>query len=139
VARRLGVPAQLLPFEAAAGALAGYDVVVSTLPPHGADALAREFSSHPADVSGRCLLDVAYDPWPSALAAAWEGRGGSVVPGIEMLLYQGVEQVKLFARAGGHQDRLTGRAADIVNVMCDALGLARRPLTNSTSRTWQDG
>ncbi|WP_258066805.1 shikimate dehydrogenase [Arthrobacter sp. GMC3] len=127
VATRLEVPAQLLPYEDAAATLAGYDVVISTLPPHGADALAQQFASQSAALDGACLLDVAYDPWPSALAAAWESKGGAVVPGIEMLLYQGVEQVKLFAQAGGHQDRVTGRVGDIINVMCDALGLARRP------------
>ncbi|WP_154605451.1 MULTISPECIES: shikimate dehydrogenase [Arthrobacter] len=127
VARALGVPAELVPFDGAAHALAGYDVVISTLPPHGADAVAEEFSTQAATVSGACLLDVAYDPWPSALATSWQAKGGTVVPGIEMLLYQGVEQVKLFAGAGGYQDRVTGRVGDILNVMCDALGLARRP------------
>lgn len=127
VARRLGMPAALLPFDGAAGALAGYGVVVSTLPPHGADALARDFAASAPDTAGTCLLDVAYDPWPSALAAAWEQHGGTVVPGIEMLLYQGVEQVKLFAAAGGFRDRAAERSAGILNVMCDALGLERRP------------
>ncbi|MGA7204139.1 MAG: shikimate dehydrogenase [Specibacter sp.] len=127
VARDLGVPAQLVSFDGAADALAGYGVVISTLPPHGADGLAAQVDAAGPDTSGACLLDVAYDPWPSALARVWESGGGMVVPGIEMLLYQGVEQVKLFAAAGGFPDRLAGRTRELTNVMCDALGLARRP------------
>ncbi|PYI67429.1 shikimate dehydrogenase [Arthrobacter livingstonensis] len=127
VAHRLGLPAALLPYDGAAQALAGYGVVISTLPPHGADDLAGDFAASVPDTLGACFLDAAYDPWPSALAAAWEQHGGTVVPGIEMLLYQGMEQVKLFAGAGGFRDRADEHAGAILNVMCDALGLNRRP------------
>ncbi|NVM94588.1 shikimate dehydrogenase [Arthrobacter wenxiniae] len=127
LARRLGLSASLVPFTAAAGALAGYGVVISTLPPHAPDALAADLAATAPDTSGRCLLDVAYDPWPSALAAVWERHGGTVVPGIEMLLYQGVEQVRLFAEAGGFRERADEHAGAVLNVMCDALGLPRRP------------
>jgi shikimate dehydrogenase len=127
VAQRLGVAATLVPFERAAAALAGYGIVISTLPPQAPDRLAAEIADSGMDTSGRCLLDVAYDPWPSALAAAWTQRGGTVVPGIEMLLYQGLEQVRLFAAAGGFADRAEERSAAVLNVMCDALGLRRRP------------
>lgn len=125
VAAALGAPASFAPFAAAAGALAGFDVVISTLPPRGADGLAREFADTGQTADG-VLLDVAYDPWPSALAQAWEGRGGTVVAGIEMLLYQGVEQVKLFAEAGGYGTLATDRVGDVINVMCDAIGVHRR-------------
>lgn len=113
-------------YAAAAHELATFDVVISTLPPRAADPLAQELLVQLGSVSGACLLDVAYDPWPSALAHAWEQHGGTVVPGIEMLLYQGVEQVKLFAAAGGFEQRLEGKDALILDVMCDALGLQRR-------------
>lgn len=126
LAETLGLTARLRPFGEAAAALAGYDVVISTLPPRGADPLAGEFLAGGAAVTGAVLLDVAYDPWPSALAAAWESRGGSIVPGIEMLLYQGVEQAKHFMVAGGHGAPTGGQVGDVINVMCDSLGLARR-------------
>ena len=29
------------------------------------------------------LLDAAYDPWPSAIAGAWQDAGGAVVSGVE--------------------------------------------------------
>jgi shikimate dehydrogenase len=42
------------------------------------------------------LLDVAYEPWPSALATAWSAAGGTVVSGLEMLLHQAIGQVRIF-------------------------------------------
>lgn len=45
------------------------------------------------------LLDVAYDPWPSALASSWQTAGGTVISGLQMLLHQAVKQVELFTAA----------------------------------------
>ncbi len=126
VAEKLGAAVELKSFDGAAGALAGYDVVISTLPPRGADGLAQEFGHTNPGVAGALLLDVAYDPWPSAIGLAWEAAGGTVVAGIEMLLYQGVEQVKLFTAAGGFGALDTVQLGDVINVMCDAIGVARR-------------
>ncbi|MCC9145539.1 MULTISPECIES: shikimate dehydrogenase [unclassified Arthrobacter] len=117
----VGTTVNARPWAEAAAACAGADVVVSTLPPHGADRLAEELAGELAAVQpGAVLLDAAYDPWPSRLASAWAGLGGVVAPGIEMLLYQAVEQVKLF----------TGDAfcdePGVINAMCDAVGIARR-------------
>ena len=66
------------------------------------------------------LLDVAYDPWPSRIAAAWQEAGGTVVPGLEMLIYQAVEQVRHFSGLG------EAMPADVIDVMCDAVGAPRR-------------
>lgn len=74
-----------------AAALAAADVVVSTTPAGTTDAVAAAL---PAGVVG-VLLDVAYEPWPSRLAAAWRQAGGAVAPGSLMLLHQAVEQVRL--------------------------------------------
>lgn len=40
------------------------------------------------------LFDVLYDPWPTALAAAWTDRGGKVVGGLDLLVHQAVLQVE---------------------------------------------
>ena len=45
-----------------------------------------------------------------------------MVPGLEMLLYQAVEQVRLFTRRG---DDVT---AAVIDVMCASVGLPRRAL-----------
>ncbi|CAM2831234.1 shikimate dehydrogenase [Actinomyces slackii] len=113
-AHRMGVAIETLDWqpgragsdEALARRMAGCGVVVSTLPSRGADdlagVLARQLSVRPC-ASGAVLLDVAYDPWPSALAAAWHAAGGAVAPGWLMLLHQAVDQVRLFT---GHSPRL---------------------------------
>lgn len=70
----------------------GHRALVSTLPPRAADEVASTISAGALPP----LLDAAYDPWPSRLALDWNERGGQVVSGLEMLLYQAVEQVRLF-------------------------------------------
>ncbi len=118
-AAALGFALEICPINEAMGSAVAADVVISTLPPRAADGLAAELAESGALTSG-VLLDVAYDPWPSRIAEAWSSGGGAVVPGLEMLLYQAVEQVRLF----------TGRGADVnaavIDVMCDAVGLPRR-------------
>lgn len=94
VAERCGSVVDLQPWPstaALAAALAGADVVVATTPGGSTAAVA---GSLPTRVVG-ALLDVAYEPWPSALAARWSAAGGAVAPGSLMLLHQAAEQVRL--------------------------------------------
>ncbi|MDF9750648.1 shikimate dehydrogenase [Arthrobacter sp. ES3-54] len=119
----LAVPVQVLPLAGAAAAVAAADVVISTLPPRAADALAAELADAlAAKLTGSpgVLLDVAYDPWPSQIAAVWQEAGGTVVPGLEMLIYQAVEQVRHFTGLG------EALPAGVIDVMCDAVGAPRR-------------
>jgi shikimate dehydrogenase len=120
----VGLPVRVLPLAGAAAAVAAADVVISTLPPRAADALAGELAAQPPrhDEAERrgVLLDVAYDPWPSRIAAVWQDTGGAVVPGLEMLIYQAVEQVRLFTGLGN------AMPAGVIDVMCDAVGAPRR-------------
>nr|WP_245356671.1 shikimate dehydrogenase [Paeniglutamicibacter kerguelensis] len=116
----LGLRATALPYTEAAPRLPGYDAVISTLPAHAADSWVQVLGLGAGVIKpGAVLLDVAYDPWPSALANAWEAAGGLVVSGLSMLVHQGVEQVKLFS---GIQVADWGR---VTNVMCDAVGVPR--------------
>ncbi|WP_241795287.1 shikimate dehydrogenase [Microbacterium sp. C5A9] len=46
--------------------------------------------------AGGVLFDVAYSPWPSALASSWSG--GPAVSGLGMLLHQAVRQIRVFHR-----------------------------------------
>ena len=94
-AHRMGVEPRLFRLDDAAGEIGQLDVVVSTLPAHAADPLADDLA---ADVTG-VLLDVCYDPRPTALGAAWATRGGRVVGGERMLLHQAAEQVRLMTGA----------------------------------------
>lgn len=68
-----------------------YDLVVNTTPAGAADLLAD--SLYP----GRCslLFDVIYKPWPTVLASRWSDCGGTVLSGLELLLYQAIAQLSL--------------------------------------------
>ncbi len=98
---------------AMASTLGAMPLVFSTLPPRAADAWVEKIGA-----GSGILLDVAYDPWPSALAQAW---GGTVISGLHMLVHQAVEQVRLFASGSWDESR----RMDVTNAMYDSLGLGR--------------
>lgn len=54
------------------------------------------------------LLDVVYDPRPSALMRAWRAKGGLAIGGEEMLLWQAVLQVILMTGGNLSDDALMG-------------------------------
>lgn len=88
--RLLGIETTGMLWDAAEiGAVADTaDLVVSTVPAGGADALAERLSGVPV------LFDVVYHPWPTPLAAA--GVPGRVtVTGLDMLLHQALRQFEL--------------------------------------------
>ena len=126
VAERLGVQLEQVSLADLPQNLAerGHHPVVSTLPAHAADEWASQLTGlKGASATHRpVLLDVAYNPWPSVLASAWEASGGAVVSGLEMLLYQAVEQVLLFTDCTLQPAELLG----LINAMCEAVGLPSR-------------
>ena len=81
---------------AKAGEHLASDVVISTVTAGAADWLHAAVPSSPG-----MLLDVIYAPWPTVLAAAWEARGGVVVPGTRMLLHQAARQIFLMTGVEG--------------------------------------
>ena len=91
------------------------DLVVSTVPGGtdlGVAASARLISS-------AALLDVAYDPWPTPLAADWIASDGTVVHGLGMLLHQALLQVRIFV-SGDPNEPLDDEAA-VLDVMRAAI------------------
>lgn len=94
VAQRFGLAGRVKLLEDFTYDIVHHEAIVATLPAHAADTLATQLPSAGLPP----LLDVIYDPWPTALAAAWQATGAHVASGLDMLLYQGVEQAKLFTR-----------------------------------------
>lgn len=86
---RLGVTVVAAPWGEAEKALAA-PLVVATTPAGVTDALAGAVPAAPG-----VLFDVLYEPWPTALAAAWSAAGGAVVGGLDLLVHQAVPQVEL--------------------------------------------
>lgn len=115
---RMGVRPSFEVFDdqATTSALVDADAVVSTMPKYAADAWAPPLADLVANTGAPphgVLLDVVYEPRPTALQSAWAGLGAAAVGGERMLLHQAAEQVRL----------MTGRAAPL-GVMDEALRAA---------------
>jgi shikimate dehydrogenase len=105
----LGVELVVLDWSHAQRALMA-DVVVATIPSGAGDSLVGHVPETPG-----VLLDVAYgDERVTPLVEAWRRHGGVAADGLDLLLWQAVEQVRLF----------TGRDAPVVH-MSAALGRPR--------------
>ncbi|WP_084800318.1 shikimate dehydrogenase [Promicromonospora kroppenstedtii] len=120
---RMGVTPSFEVFDDAAttSALVSADAVVSTTPKYAADVWAKLLTDGVPGAGGAAggavprgvLLDVVYDPRPTALQSAWTELGAHAVGGERMLLHQAAEQVRL----------MTGRPAPL-DAMDEALGAA---------------
>ena len=73
-----------------------FDLVVNTTPSGAADLVAENISPK---VEG-LLFDVLYKPWPTLMARRWKDAGGKVIGGLELLLYQGIDQINLIEPIG---------------------------------------
>jgi shikimate dehydrogenase len=115
---RMGVSPSFEVFDdkATTSALAEADAVVSTTPKYAADGWAPLLTELLAGTGKKprgVLLDVVYDPRPTALQSAWSALGAGTVGGERMLLHQAAEQVRL----------MTGRPAPL-EAMDEALRVA---------------
>ncbi|HWG60823.1 MAG TPA: shikimate dehydrogenase [Streptosporangiaceae bacterium] len=110
-ARRLGIAVRLVPFGAPGPAQAEPALLISTVPARAADFHAQRIQQRA--LSPKCVLDVVYDPWPTALAAAAGKAGAVVAGGFDLLLHQAAAQVELMTgkRPPIEQMRAAGLAA----------------------------
>lgn len=92
------------------------DLVINTLPG----------DIYPEDVPeadlGEVLMEVPYEPWPTPRAARWSERDGLVVNGLEMLLHQAIEQVRIFVT--GEEDGELDDSDEVVAAMRRSVGLS---------------
>jgi shikimate 5-dehydrogenase len=93
VALRVGIDVEVRPWSSASDGLSAPLVIAAT--PRGAtDGIAAQIAAELGTPCG-LLFDVIYSPWPTALAQAWSSAGGRIVGGLELLVEQAVEQVRL--------------------------------------------
>lgn len=85
---RLGSDVSLGAWES--GAPIEADAVIATVPPGAADSLVSRVPGRPG-----VLLDVAYGEGVTALTRAWRDAGGRAADGLDLLLWQAVDQVGL--------------------------------------------
>lgn len=113
-AHRMGVEPTFHQIDAALPSVLTADVVVSTLPAHAADGLAADVVAARPERLG-ALLDVVYEPRPTALRAAWLARGADA-GGERMLLHQAAEQVRLMT---GQAPPIDSMSAALDSVLAD--------------------
>lgn len=87
----LRVDTTLAKLEGVFADMSSYDFVVSTVPAHVPDPYVGGLQ--PGGRPLGTLLDVVYDPRPTALMQAWSDNGGTAIGGQEMLLQQAIPQV----------------------------------------------
>jgi shikimate dehydrogenase len=93
VADRCGIRLHVLPWSDLPGAVTG-ELVVSCVPAGATDDLVPALTAG----SPRGLwFDVVYSPWPTPAAEAWEGAGGRIIGGLDLLVEQAAEQVRLMS------------------------------------------
>ena len=109
-AERAGLTVAFVPW----GAFPRCDIVVSTVPPAAVDGL--DAFPEPRHPGGGVVLDVVYGSGETALERVARDRGWRLAAGVDMLLHQATEQVRL----------MTGRSAPL-EAMREALEHARRP------------
>ena len=79
------------------------DLVINTTPKAALDSFAEEISHKPKGT----FFDVIYNPWPTQFANAWANSGSTVISGLDLLIAQGIEQIKLFSGIDFDQQELS--------------------------------
>jgi shikimate dehydrogenase len=93
VAQRVGIDLEVRPWSSASDGLSA-PLVIAATPSGATDGIAAQIAAVSRNPRG-VLFDVIYSPWPTALAQAWSSAGGRIVGGLELLVEQAVEQVRL--------------------------------------------
>jgi shikimate dehydrogenase len=73
---------------------ADYSLIVNTTPAGAADLLSERITMR----EDATFFDVIYKPWPTVLARKWSDMGGQVINGLELLIYQGIDQLSLLLK-----------------------------------------
>ncbi len=71
--------------------LTPYSLIVNTTPAGAADLFAENIDYQ---VTG-LLYEVIYKPWPTVLVNKWNSLGARHISGLELLIYQGIEQIRI--------------------------------------------
>jgi shikimate dehydrogenase len=96
-----------LPLEAA-GDFGGADLTINTLP----GSTVNEYEVDQSFAQS-WLFDVNYEPWPTPLAQSWPDQNR--ISGLEMLIWQAVEQLRLFGAIPSAYD--SGKIAELAEAM----------------------
>lgn len=120
LANDLGLRIRIRPFSQADRSLDVPELVISTLPGGALTEALYTDSTRRRSL----LFDVAYEPWPTPLAAQWESVGGRTVSGLAMLVHQALLQVRVFV-SGDPLQPLPDEPG-VLAAMRDAVGIDER-------------
>jgi shikimate dehydrogenase len=123
VAGKAGVSLSILPLAAESLLTLAADLVISTVP---GEAAPTELLRGSRLARTSVLLDVAYHPWPSALAGLWNESDMLALSGLAMLVQQALIQIRIFV-AGDPFAALPNEDA-VLAAMQAAVGLDGRGL-----------
>ena len=84
--------------------LSGYSLIVSTLPSTASKVVVAKIPTRLRE--HEVFLDVAYSPFPSTPSIAWQKAGGVVIDGVELLIRQALEQIRLMTRTNFETDHM---------------------------------
>lgn len=84
--------------------ISSYSLIISTLPSTAAKVVVAEIPTKLRE--NQVFLDVAYSPFPSAPSIAWQKAGGVVIDGVELLIRQALEQIRLMTRTNFETDHM---------------------------------
>lgn len=101
--------------EPKTSAIEGADLIVSTVPGEGFANLWSELAASASTPEG-VLFDVTYNPWPSVAASSWKGES---ISGLELLIWQAIGQVQLFANSQG--ESVATDTSELYKVMKNAI------------------
>jgi shikimate dehydrogenase len=113
----LGLRIRIRPFSQADRSLDVPELVISTVPGGALTEALYTDSTRRRSL----LFDVAYEPWPTPLAAQWESVGGRTVSGLAMLVHQALLQVRVFV--SGDPLQPLPDEPDVLAAMRDAVGI----------------
>ena len=117
VMEKLGIEVSVVTPDAPSSAKVP-DLVINTLP----GSVPFPFSGDTGWLTDNAaLFDVAYSPWPSPAAKAWEGSRQTVVSGLSMLTHQALRQVRLFV--SGDAETSVARESHVLAAMARAVGV----------------
>ena len=83
-----------LEFRGMETVLDAFDLVISTVPAGASDNLAEQIRLSASQIEGT-LIEVLYKPSPTALSKVWGEKGGAVLDGLDLLVEQALDQIRL--------------------------------------------
>lgn len=84
--------------------IANHSLIVSTIPSTASEVVVAAIPTKLRE--NQFFLDVVYSPFPSAPAIAWQKAGGAVIDGVELLIRQALEQIRLMTRTNFESDQM---------------------------------